>query len=116
MKWSLSRAVPFLLLAFGIACQDSGPLDPPGTTAPISRVEVQPSTDTIVLRDVSLPTDTVALRASVVGFSGTVLADARVRWSTRDTAVVSVDSVGVVRARTAGTASVIAAAGGHNVL
>jgi hypothetical protein len=112
MKQLFARAVPFLLLAFGIACQDGGSLDPRAPRRPISRVQVQPSADTIVLRDVPLPSDAVALKAEVVGFSGTVLAGARVRWTTRNPDIVTVDSTGVVRPKAVGTATVLAEAGG----
>jgi alpha-tubulin suppressor-like RCC1 family protein len=111
MKRLLFRAVPLLLLLLGVACGDQ-PVDPLGTTAPISRVVLQPTVDTIFLRDTPLPTDQVALQASVIGFSGTVLPDARVRWSTANPEVVSVDSLGVVRPVGAGTATVLAKAGG----
>jgi alpha-tubulin suppressor-like RCC1 family protein len=111
MQRLITRVTALVALAFASACNDSA-LDPLGTTAPVSRVEVQPKVDTLVLRPSPQPTDVVELKAAVVGFSGTVLSEARVRWTTRDPAVVTVDSAGVVRPTGVGTATVVAQAGG----
>jgi hypothetical protein len=112
MKWLLARILPLIALVIGAACTDAGPTDPFGSTAPVSRVEVQPKTDTIVLRGPAQASDQVVLQVAVIGFSGTAITGVPVRWRSSDTAVVTVDSVGVVRAKAPGTATVTAQAGG----
>jgi hypothetical protein len=78
----------------------------------VSRVVVQPEVDTILARDSLLATDAVQLQAAVISFSGAVATGARVHWSTRDTAIVTVDTTGLVRPRRSGTATVTASSGG----
>jgi hypothetical protein len=116
LRLSYRLLLPLLLtVGAAIGCNDSdepsliGPGN--GVSALVSRVVIQPRVDTIFVRDSLLPTDAVKLQAVVVGFSGGVITDTRVRWSTPDTSVVTVDSTGLVRARRRGTAAVTARAG-----
>ena len=68
-------------------------------------VEITPETHT-------LPTgDTVRLVATATDDNGYVVSDAAFRWSSSDTAVASVDSVGLVRGVTEGTATITATVG-----
>jgi alpha-tubulin suppressor-like RCC1 family protein/uncharacterized protein YjdB len=113
---SLSRALqPALLLALALsaaACDADGDGGSLGPQPIVSRVVVQPEVDTIFARDSLLASDAVQLQAAVIGFSGTALTEARVRWSTSDTSIVTVDSTGLVRPRRVGTATVTATSGG----
>ena len=102
------------LAALAAACDDDadGTITAgSGVSVPVSEVIVQPKVDTIFARDTLQITDLVQLSATVIGFSGTKVSGATVRWSTPDTGIVTVDSLGVVRPKRLGTATVIAKSG-----
>ena len=69
-------------------------------------VEVTPSTHTLATGD------TVRLVATPTDANGHVVADAAFGWTSSDTAVASVDSLGLVRGLAEGTATITAAGGG----
>lgn len=85
-----------------------------GVSTPISQIIVQPKADTLVVRDSIQNTDAVQLRASVIGFSGTVLTTPTVRWSSANPAIATVDSLGVVRPVAVGTTTITARSGGKD--
>ena len=68
-------------------------------------VEVTPATHTLATGD------TVRLAATATDDNGHVVADAAFSWTSSDTAVASVDSLGLVRGVAEGTATVTAAVG-----
>lgn len=116
MRSPYRAALPALLLALSLAaaCEDrDGSTAPIGPTARVSEVVVTPRVDTVFVRDSLAPTDRVQLRATVLGFGGSVISGASVRWRTADTTIVQVDSLtGLVVPRRVGTATVTASAGG----
>jgi alpha-tubulin suppressor-like RCC1 family protein len=92
-----------LLLATACGDDGAGPDTPPG---PPAAVEISP-------QSAAVPIDTtLALTATVTDSTGRVIPDAKVRWSSRDPAIATVDSTGLVRGVTFGAVSISATVAG----
>jgi hypothetical protein len=106
-------ATPVVLAAAALAaCKDEYGTTPLlGRTTPVSRVIIAPDVDTILVRNPLNIVEGIRLTPIVIGFSGTAISGALVRWTTENPQVVTVDSTGLVRARSLGTATVTARSG-----
>src|SRR5690348_6918359 len=96
-----ARLIP--LLAITLTCRDATgpggfPLGPPG----IRSVGVVPHSDSVLVGD------TIRLQVFVTDSSSQTVANPKITWKTTDTSVLSVDATGLITARLAGTAAVIA--------
>ena len=101
MTWP--RGFLVFAAALAAACAD-GPVEPPPTPASIT---ISPSATTF-----SALGQTVGLTATVHDQHGTVMADARIEWSSSDASVATVDGAGLVAAAGNGNAMITAASGG----
>jgi alpha-tubulin suppressor-like RCC1 family protein len=96
LRWAV---LPLLAAGLG-ACDDT---TGPGPEAGVTGLEVSPGTATL------FPGDTVSLATSVTGGAGD--APPAVAWSSADSAVASVSAAGLVTARSAGEARIVARVG-----
>lgn len=101
MRADTLRAAAAALL-FGLAaCEDS----PSGPNDDVAQLRVTPDESTL------LAGDTITLGSAASSASGSGVDGARVEWASLDTAVATVSPAGMVTARAAGVARVVASAG-----
>ena len=93
-----------------VGCAGGQPSDPgePAPPSPAATVSVSPSSDTLIAGD------TLKFAAVVRDANGTVLDQAPVTWQSTDTTVIAVDASGLVSARAAGFASLVASSEGKS--
>lgn len=100
-----------LVLLVG-ACDDATGPNLSGVDAmSISRIEILPGIDTLVVQDTLSPGDTVRLAGAVVLRTGAVRTDLELAWRSSDPDVAVVSSTGLVLATGFGTATITASAG-----
>ncbi|MEJ7810411.1 MAG: hypothetical protein WKG32_08360 [Gemmatimonadaceae bacterium] len=97
------------------ACDDdaTGPGQACDVTNPVYGVRLVSRSDTIFARTPARGTDTLTASAQALGRFGAVRANTPIRFTSSDTTVAVVDSLGVVRARGPGQARITAQACGE---
>ena len=97
------------LAATLVACDEetiSGPGFVCDVTNPVQDIFVGPSGATVLVHSPAQPGDTIQLVAVATGRFGTERQDVRIDFSSSDTSVATVDTLGVVHARGPGTATI----------
>ena len=99
-------ALAATIVAAGLACSSDSVTD---VNAPMGlALTLVPSLDTIVVIDSIRAGDNLALHLVATSFGRLVQTPTGVEWTSQNTAVATVDSIGVVRPTGAGTTTVTA--------
>jgi alpha-tubulin suppressor-like RCC1 family protein len=111
-------AATLLVLTVAIAACNGDPLTGPGFTCdvtnPVREITLSPSPGVVVVRSPARASDTLQLKATATNRNGGARTDVPITFSSSDTAVATVDSLGVVHALKPGTVSIKASSCGKS--
>lgn len=113
MKIRSTLSLVTLGLAALLSACDGDSLSGPGfvcdVTNPVSDILLNPSSATLLVHSPAISGDTVQIAAVTTNRAGGVRTDVPIRFTSSDTTVATVDSLGVVHGRTTGTVKITAA-------
>jgi alpha-tubulin suppressor-like RCC1 family protein len=111
-------AATLLVFTVAIAACNGDPLTGPGFTCdvtnPVREITLSPSPGVVVVRSPARASDTLQLTAIATNRNGGTRTDVPITFSSSDTAVATVDSLGVVHALKPGTVSIKASSCGKS--
>src|SRR5690242_16896752 len=101
-----SQIKPLLAVAIALTAACNEAVQPPTGPGPVATVTIRPL-------EPFVPIDTtIALSATATDSAGQLVPDAAFTWSSRDSTIASVDSLGVLRGKKFGAVSITATAQG----
>lgn len=116
IRRALSVAV--LAVAASVSACDEEDLTGPGyicdVTNPVRDIFVTPSTAQVLVHNPARASDTVIIAALATSRTGLERQDVRITFTSSDTTIATVDTLGIVQARRAGTVTITAAACGES--
>lgn len=113
-----SLTIVTLVVAVGLAACNEEAVTGPGfvcdVTNPVRDILLSPSSAQILVHSPALSSDTVRLQAVATNRLGSARSDVLVKFSSSDTSIATVDTLGVVSARKPGSARITASACGES--